>query len=120
MIILSWLFTICYFITTMSADDMFKPENPLNLNDSLFSGLTDNVQCMIVNKLNILIFLNCRLNFTSHSLLVLHMNIRSLQKYIAVFFVEKKKFFFFSFFVPLFRRRQLSRTGFPKLCAAAH
>ena len=41
--ILPWLFTFCYFITAMSADDMFKPENPLNLNDNLFSGLTDNV-----------------------------------------------------------------------------
>ena len=27
----------------MSTDDMFKPENPLNLNDNLFSRLTDNV-----------------------------------------------------------------------------
>ena len=43
MIILPWLFTVCYFITTMSADDMFKSENPRNLNDNLFSELTENV-----------------------------------------------------------------------------
>ena len=65
--ILPWLFTFCYFITAMSADDMFKPENSLNLNDNLFSGLTDNVHDY---------------EYFDFSFLVLHINIRSLQKHI--------------------------------------
>ena len=76
MIILPWLFTICYFITAMSADDMFKPENPLNFNDNLFSGLTDNV-----HDCNYFDFSNLPSKFYSaNGLLVLHIKIRSLPK----------------------------------------
>ena len=59
----------------MSADDMFKPENPLNFNDNLFSGRTDKVYvCEYIN------FFNLPSKFYSaNGLLVLHINIRSLQ-----------------------------------------
>ena len=62
----------------MSADDMFKPENPLNLNDNLFSRLTDNVHdCEYFD------FSNLPSKFYSaNSLLVLHINIPSLQKHV--------------------------------------
>ena len=70
MIILPWLFTICYFITAMSSDDMFKPENPLNFNDNLFSHDCDYFD-----------FSNLPSTFYSaNDLLVLHIKIGSLPK----------------------------------------